>query len=449
MGKRSRVHESQWFPDECRSIERSFKKLDLQILGWDDECQHAAIRNDDQEKYEGESDMVFGKTFEVIEMKDLPPMQHPNRDNRIFMVRPCYLKLFDLITEEARLCENANIIVTGNPGIGKSRFYLYFLWKIIKEGLPEGYSHLVINCRDVYHFYENKEFIELVSQQERNRLKDSAGVLRLVDGCSSTLEGWHGTSVLFATPGTPRLHQFEKAMEGSTFVMPPWGLEELLICNEACGIGLSTEEIRSRVSFFGGIPRFVLADDRNMEEELRSGVEMAISSIEGRRILNFVFASTDVRQHVLKMVPLDEDTFKRESLDFLSEHIAEKVIDQIERKFHGDLESFFLETQDYSYFSLFRRRIFEKLCHRRLTSTGQTIAARTLLENVEGSLSITFQATSWTWFDEIEEITLVSNTAAYFRPTSKTFPSIDAIYWNGENLYLLQMTLNTKHQSSM
>ena len=50
-----------------------------------------------------------------------------------------------------------------------------------------------------------------------------------------------------------------------------------------------------------------------------------------------------------------------------------------------------------------------------------------------------------TWFDKIEEITFVSNTAAYFRPSSKTFPSIDAIYWDGEKLYLLQMTLNTKH----
>ena len=73
------------------------------------------------------------------------------------------------------------------------------------------------------------------------------------------------------------------------------------------------------------------------------------------------------------------------------------------------------------------------------------MAARALIENVEGPLSIPFHATSMTWFDKIEEITFVSNTAAYFRPSSKTFPSIDAIYWDGEKLYLLQMTLNTKH----
>ena len=91
LGTRLSVHESEWFPDECRRIEQLLKKLDLQIQGWDGEDPHAAIRNDGQEELDNESDMVVRKTFEAIEMKDPPPMQHPNTDNLIFMVRPCFL----------------------------------------------------------------------------------------------------------------------------------------------------------------------------------------------------------------------------------------------------------------------------------------------------------------------------------------------------------------------
>ena len=313
LGKRSSVYESEWFPDECRRIERSFKKLDSQILEWDDERQHAAIQSGDQEDFERESDMVISKTFEVMEMKGLPPMQHPDRNQLIFMVRPCYKKLFDLIMKDVQSKINANITVTGNPGIGKSRFYLYFIWRITKEGLPyritkEGpqkLSHLVINCGKRYHVHENKEFVELVSEQERNRFLDSADVFRLVDGWSDALEGWQGTTVLFASAGTPGMHQYMKASNAPIFVMPPWGLEELLICNEACELGLKAEDIRKEFSFFGGIPRFIFSKEI---EERRSQVEGAISSEDCKGILNYVKANREVREkeyshYVLKMVP--------------------------------------------------------------------------------------------------------------------------------------------------
>ena len=335
------MHESQWFPDECRCVERPFKKLDLQILEWDDEDEDASIPSDSQEEFEDESDVVIKKTFEVLEMKDFPPMQHPDTEKRVLLVRPCYLKLFDLVMAESQKSINPNITVTGNPGIGKSIFYLYFIWRIIKEGLPSKFSHLVINCGDVYHFYENKEFIDLVSEQERNRFKTSAGVLRLVDGDSDALEGWKGTTVLFASPGTKQFRDFAKARFHSTFVMPIWIREELLICNEVCGIGFSAEQIRDRDIFYGGIPRIIFAQG----DEWRSKVEAAIASSDCQDIFNYVKVSTEVHQDdythlVLKMVPLDQD-FKKATLDFLSEQIGDKVVDKLGPKCLDYLKTFF------------------------------------------------------------------------------------------------------------
>ena len=116
----------------------------------------------------------------------------------------------------------------------------------------------VINCGKRYHVYEDKVFVRLVGDVDLYRF-------RLVDGWSDSLEGWHGTSVLFAAPGAPNMHQVEKSMTGSTFIMPPWGLEELLICYEACGLGLSAKEIRKEFSFFGGIPRYIFSHQKKEE----------------------------------------------------------------------------------------------------------------------------------------------------------------------------------------
>ena len=55
----------------------------------------------------------------------------------------------------------------------------------------------------------------------------------------------------------------------------------------------------------------------------------------------------------------------------------------------------------------------EKLCRSAIISEDRLLAALDLNGNILWSIRV--NAFRWTWFDEMEETTLVSDTPAYFR----------------------------------
>jgi predicted ATPase with chaperone activity len=66
----------------------------------------------------------------------------------------------------------ANMLVTGNPGTGKSRFYLYCIFHLLghQEEVKELTSFdLVLNSKDFFYIYEaeSSEFMELSTEQIR------------------------------------------------------------------------------------------------------------------------------------------------------------------------------------------------------------------------------------------------------------------------------------------
>ncbi|GMF09614.1 unnamed protein product [Phytophthora lilii] len=98
------------------------------------------------------------------------------------------------------------MVVTGNPGTGKSRFYLYCIFQLLlghQEEVKELSSFdLVLNSEDTFHIYDagSNEFMELNTEQVR-ALRQQRRVLRLIEGASLQLTGWKGVSILFASPG--------------------------------------------------------------------------------------------------------------------------------------------------------------------------------------------------------------------------------------------------------
>ncbi|KAL3657158.1 hypothetical protein V7S43_017952 [Phytophthora oleae] len=109
---------------------------------------------------------------------------------------------------KGKLCfedeSGANLVVTGNPGTGKSRFYLYCIFQLLlrrqKEVKELAAFDLVLNFDDDFQLYdaETKEFIKLNGKEVRE-LRKQHRVLRLIEGTSSKLTGWKGASILFAS----------------------------------------------------------------------------------------------------------------------------------------------------------------------------------------------------------------------------------------------------------
>jgi hypothetical protein len=182
--------------------------------------------------------------FEFLTMNDFPPLMHPQPSSKIIMVRPCYKVIYDQLLEyvmnESPRYLGENLTVTGNPGIGKSRFYLYCIYRFIQDGTNG--RDLVINFGEEYHLYdfEAGEFCELQIPGCDNHFVQNRNVLRLVEAKSTKLTGWQGISILFSSPGVPGLHQYQKTLNRVKFIMPTWSFRELEILNEKTESPLSS-----------------------------------------------------------------------------------------------------------------------------------------------------------------------------------------------------------------
>ncbi|KAG1697168.1 hypothetical protein DVH05_017553 [Phytophthora capsici] len=69
-----------------------------------------------------------------FEMAGFPPLAHPKAEYRKILERNAYIVIFTELMKKAKLSfekgADCSLVVTGNPGIGKSRFYLYCIFTL-------------------------------------------------------------------------------------------------------------------------------------------------------------------------------------------------------------------------------------------------------------------------------------------------------------------------------
>lgn len=148
-----------------------------------------------------------------------------------------------------------NLVVTGNPGIGKSRFYVYCAFRLIRglvdEEMKARKYTLVLNFGERYLTYSwsEKVFVSIEGKAVL-QLQDSANVLRFVEARSSTLVGWNGVSILFTSPALDELSDYTKGLNSMSFICPMWTLAELRACNSILDEAqrLPDDELESRFS---------------------------------------------------------------------------------------------------------------------------------------------------------------------------------------------------------
>ncbi|KAL4102559.1 hypothetical protein PRIC1_006304 [Phytophthora ramorum] len=225
------------------------------------------------------------------------------------------------------------MVVTGNPGTGKSRFYLYCIFQLLHrhQGEVQELSsfELVVNFGSRFHTFccDVDGFIELNEVDVRG-LSAQLSVIRLIEGKSSQLTGWKGVSILFASHGLPNMNDYAKS-QSYPRILPVWSLDELqdynsLLSDES---KLSDDVLMSRYDKFG-IPRFIFSTtELENDEELNQ----AINTFGALDIISYAKSNRAVRDgnyshRILEMVPSREDFRAEFYLDFLSKFIAEIIV---------------------------------------------------------------------------------------------------------------------------
>ena len=290
-------------------------------------------------------------------MNDLPPMVNRNNAYGIVYIREDYVTIWQQISETIRKKVvgdkhyNLSMMVSGNPGIGKSYFYLYIIFILLNDQRLLHGKFLVINSDNNFYKYNyDDEYFESV---DPSSVKDESKMLRLVDGKTSSneLTGWAGVNILFASPtdeGNNKPSAFMKNFESYYYYMPVWSEDELLIANSLLSEDLRQEEnvILDKIIIAGPIPRSVLMIDKTLDD-LKITINGAVASIRNAiEIIQFIGERKSVTEKhyshtLLKMTPSScRGTYFSFTMSFLSAHIAALIIDACQPEVKMQLTKF-------------------------------------------------------------------------------------------------------------
>jgi hypothetical protein len=192
----------------------------------------------------------------------------------VVYVRECYRELYEAAVNSLNpdLSEFSATLFTGVPGIGKSLFLVYFIYRFLNdERFPDKRFALEFD-RGKYLYFEptgvEGEFYFRTVDADKMKICD---ILLL---CDMTAQEEPASRFLwtfiFSSPSTARYKETIKNDPNEEFILPTWSALELRFVN---GNFNSWQE---KFDKFGGVPRYVFGkkSDKRMEKaiEMKGGI---------------------------------------------------------------------------------------------------------------------------------------------------------------------------------
>jgi hypothetical protein len=294
-----------------------------------------------------------------------PPGSFLQRDLVEIFIRDSYQKLFEKI-----LCfyneRQAGVLLTGNPGIGKSVFLRFALYCFLELGKVIAFEAAE----------QNKVYIFKPGEEPKTYSGDLAYLPELEDRATIFLHDpkagqeplqADAFTILASSPNPMNYKGFRKQIKVHTLYMPVWKLGELLTCsNSLKSWKLSPETITQRFSVFGGIPRFIEKYD-----EYYPDLIAAIEFCDTDSLLTTATKPDLFAKFSHKILHYDvSSSFQAKSMTFASDFVFKRLVEQWELKSKQALEIFVFRTTHITSLGSARGKAFEALAHQRLIQVG-------------------------------------------------------------------------------
>lgn len=370
-----------------------------------------------------------------------------------FFLRSCYAQLFDLLSDSTynTLTARAGIpwsskwVVTGNPGIGKTFFAAYLMWRLAKEKATIVYEPPRQDC--LVSANSSDRYLLLPDGTVQVRAAGTGGFEKyLKDPATWFIVDAHGAHecaarvVMVTSPRRSVFRRFLKVQDAFKAFMPVWTMEELEMCRAALFKRLPASRVAKLFSVWGGIPREVLQRvnkvyDCQREMELlgaisSSSLQMAQSSI------GYISDEEDY-SHLLHFHVV-APKFQTKSLRYASTHIAMLVTERILRYQRTELVSYVSAGARPFCEGDIRGYVFEGLAHVALRNGGK-MRIRNLGDDNERERPLRLPKLEARYFDDVSQVDLTENR--YYYPLNKHPAAVDSITSEG----LFQIAVSRDH----
>ena len=184
--------------------------------------------------------------------------------NRIY-VRSCYEDLYEICAGHIL---NKNLfgypvfLITGVPGIGKSLFLFYFIYRYIRDDRFTNNRFALEFEQKEYHVFTkvNNDF-EKFEVQVVNKVSSVGDDIVLSDIKNPVEPGGRTKRLfIFSSPNPARYKETIKNGFKVKYTMPTWDENELMSIADKCG------DWYQRFILVGGVPRDIFSTDKNIRE---------------------------------------------------------------------------------------------------------------------------------------------------------------------------------------
>lgn len=243
-------------------------------------------------------------------------------------IRKCYSEVFDILISRLATGRKRTAI-SGTPGIGKSHFFMYLLYRFFKEKKNLLYcpKRIIYHYGGIYHVFELESNIVCEFSNRPALFLNDEETLYILDGQFSG-EIVATCSILFiASPGSEGFRHVTTKGRIEVLYFPVWTWEEIERCRQLCYSSLSEQCVRERFLMLGGNAHFVF--DLCPESSAHAVLEPALSDVDITTAMECVGYVTEKYKstHMLFHIIVDEN-YKKIFLDFASPYVGLRLMEK-------------------------------------------------------------------------------------------------------------------------
>lgn len=361
----------------------------------------------------------------------------PQQKIQKLFVRKCYENVFDLLLKEiasGRECFG----ISGTPGIGKSLFFLYILFRTLK-GDSALKPKRILYQQGVKFFCYDLEQHSILSM-DPDFLLWRTDTLYVIDGSKSDPLPSHCVTLFISSPRSDTFQDFKKQRNAKVWYFPVWSFAELSDCRGTCYPLLPEDVLKDIFRVYGGVARRAFYDCSIGASDDHPAMETALADANVVASLRAIGDPSKIfpTAHTLLHMIVSDGSHKF-PYQFLHVDIASEFVgDQLWARYHAQMIKNLKEMFGGSP-SEISRHLFEIYGHHIFSKGGKTLKCRDLDDESETDFVLETLTGQRVTFGQNN---LPQHLDSYYEPTDDDqFPAVDSMSRQG----MFQFTVSLKH----